>query len=672
MDILAFDLTALLADVQNIFKVAIGLGLVIFFHEFGHFAVAKWCGVFVERFSIGFGPILWSFKRGETEYALSAVPFGGYVKMLGQDDLDPSQLTSEEIARDPRAYSNKGVFQRMAIISAGVIMNIITAMLFYAIAFRSGVDTVPSKVGSLQIGKPAWQKGLQPGDIITRINGRDTLSFADIMRGTALSTGQIKVEGTRIDGTKYVVDIEPDRAGKRRVIGVSWGELYTLKVGELGLGSATNRTSAIPNTPAASLKDGFQNDDEIIEVGGEKVTSYAQMAEFLARRRSESLDFVVKRGTQAVTISVPGQKFLDLGIWMDIEKVAAIQEGSPAANAKLLVGDKITKINGDDVGTKINPLFLADTFESLAGQEVEVQVKRIVVGSPELQQFTLKLTPTSAAAWTEQPNIPGTPLSIPSIGVAYHLTSNVLKVVPGGAAAKSGVPELTTLKSMTIETEDSSYKFNNSGQTTLTIEFTDAKNVALNNMAHALWILQVVPKPTVTLEFTDGKTKAIKLTPEPSSNEYYVPSRGIILQHEKLVLLADSWPEAVTMGVTYTQNTTIDIYMTLRSLFSGDLSVKNLSGPVDIAKQAFEVSQEGISKLLLFLGFLSVNLAVLNFLPIPVLDGGHMVFLIWEGVTRRRPSRRVLEYATICGFVFVVGLMIFVIGLDLFVDKTKV
>jgi len=118
VEILAFEMNALLAKGVQILYAAIGLGLVIFFHELGHFAVAKWCNVFVERFSIGFGPILWSFKKGETEYALSAIPFGGYVKMLGQDDMDPSQLTAEEIALDPRSYSAKNVPQRMAIISA--------------------------------------------------------------------------------------------------------------------------------------------------------------------------------------------------------------------------------------------------------------------------------------------------------------------------------------------------------------------------------------------------------------------------------------------------------------------------------------------------------------------------------------------------------------------------
>ena len=103
----AFNFAPYVSKAGSILAVLIGIGLVIFFHELGHFAVAKWCDVFVERFSIGFGPILWSRKYGETEYALSAIPFGGYVKMLGQDDMDPSQLTSEEIAKDPRSYSAK-------------------------------------------------------------------------------------------------------------------------------------------------------------------------------------------------------------------------------------------------------------------------------------------------------------------------------------------------------------------------------------------------------------------------------------------------------------------------------------------------------------------------------------------------------------------------------------
>src|SRR6185295_6833729 len=160
--------------------VAIGLGLVIFFHELGHFAVAKWCNVYVERFSIGFGPVLFGWKWGETEYALSAIPFGGYVKMMGQDDSDPSQMTNEELAADPRSYSAKPVWQRMAIISAGVTMNLITAILFFAIAFHYGVQVSPPIIGEVRPGMPAWSADIESGDRVERINGRRVNSFADI------------------------------------------------------------------------------------------------------------------------------------------------------------------------------------------------------------------------------------------------------------------------------------------------------------------------------------------------------------------------------------------------------------------------------------------------------------------------------------------------------------
>ena len=149
--LLAFSLDAIL----NVSYVVLGLGLVIFFHELGHFAVAKCCDVNVERFSIGFGPVLWRIKHGETEYVISWIPFGGYVKMLGQDDIDPSQLTSDEIAEDPRSYSAKSVFARMAIISAGVIMNLITGLFFYAGAYGLGVESSQPIVGLVQTGLPA-------------------------------------------------------------------------------------------------------------------------------------------------------------------------------------------------------------------------------------------------------------------------------------------------------------------------------------------------------------------------------------------------------------------------------------------------------------------------------------------------------------------------------------
>jgi regulator of sigma E protease len=187
------------------------------------------------------------------------------------------------------------------------------------------------------------------------------------------------------------------------------------------------------------------------------------------------------------------------------------------------------------------------------------------------------------------------------------------------------------------------------------------------NMAYALWQVQQIPGAEVHLTVAGREDKSHSMTAIPTAQEYYLPKRGILLLPQSITLKGDTWGDAFSMATHHTVSNTLDIYLTLRSLFTGDLSIFNLRGPVGIAQVAFQVSKQGPSKLLLFLGFLSINLAVLNFLPIPVLDGGHMVFLIWEGVTRKPPSEAVHKFAQACGLLIVVGLMITVIILDIFV-----
>ena len=210
----------------TIFKVAAGLGFVIFVHELGHFLVAKACGVKCEKFYVGFDVPIWKlprtfckFQRGETEYGIGIIPLGGYVKMLGQDDnpanyqkeaerirvakteattaeqeaaesatagdaaagtvpaptdsapADTPEAAAEPVAMelDPRSFPAKRVWQRMAIISAGVIMNLIFAVVFAAIAYRIGVSYTPCVVGGVAMGSPAWKQGWKQGDQIIAV-----------------------------------------------------------------------------------------------------------------------------------------------------------------------------------------------------------------------------------------------------------------------------------------------------------------------------------------------------------------------------------------------------------------------------------------------------------------------------------------------------------------------
>src|SRR5262249_39890175 len=145
-----------------------GIGLLIFLHELGHFLLAKWNGVKVEKFSIGFGRTIFGFTRGETEYVVAMIPLGGFVKMLGEGPED-----EEHKSTDPRAYPNKSVGARMAIISAGVIMNVLLGLACFVYAYGRGMTETPAKVGVVKAGTPAFEAGLRAGDEIVAIDGRE-------------------------------------------------------------------------------------------------------------------------------------------------------------------------------------------------------------------------------------------------------------------------------------------------------------------------------------------------------------------------------------------------------------------------------------------------------------------------------------------------------------------
>jgi len=670
-----------LESILNILYVVIGLGLVIFFHELGHFAVAKWCDVMVERFSIGFGPIIFSRKWGETEYAISAIPFGGYVKMLGQDDMDPSQMTDEEIAEDPRSYMAKKVWQRMAIISAGVIMNVLTAVLFFAAAFQIGVQQAPPVLGTVVTGMPGWEAGLETGDRIEKINGQVIHSFEDIFIRVALSSGPLKLEVEKRDGKHQSLTVTPDTSGDHRQIGVL--PAMGLKIPDQR--DITEDMFISPGMGASKAEPSFEKGDIIRKIGDTKVDSYPQLKYLLARRASEELDFYVQRKAappdQLTRLKVPPTPFVELGLVMDIGAVKAIKTDSPAEKAGLKIGDKVIYVNGDEVGSVIDPLRLPEELYRLAGQKVVLWVRRESSGGSQATQeatnqpesevdekkkglVPIELTPKDIPAWTEQPVGEDDPLSAPQIGAAFEITRTVYRVKPESPAEgkiKAGdrvqAIEFVPPDGHTDETRKRN-----------TILFQDAEHKRRpTDWASPFWMLQSYRDHKIILTISrGGKSEKVELHPEvlPQSN-WYMPIRGFRPEFETVEVQSDSFGEAISMGLNRTRNKVLELYLTLRSLVRGDLSYRNLQGPVGIARMAYNVAQSGIGQLLMFLGFLSVNLAVLNFLPIPVLDGGHMVFLMWEGVTGKKPSEKVIAMATWIGLMFILTMVVLVMYLDI-------
>lgn len=649
----------MVGSLWNILCVLLGLGLVIFFHELGHFAVAKWCDVHVERFSIGFGPILWSRQKGETEYALSAVPFGGYVKMLGQDDMDASQMANEDIAENPRSYSSKKVWQRMAIISAGVIMNILTAGLFYTLAYGMGVYEPPPTVGAVLVGSPSWEQGLRLGDEITHINGEEMRSFVDVSMKVALSkkNSAVHIKGRRANGTLFEAKISPDEGGTIRQIGIFQVDNNHIIQPLDKDGTVTN-----PGLPASSASPPFLPGDTIVSINGNKTDDYATIKRVLSEEREAPAVFELRRlGTEdqpgeTVSTTVQPMKFRSLGFYMEIDPIAAIQSGSPAAIAGLQVGDTILSVNGKQVGTEIDPLQLPDYFASLADTAVEVVVRRKVKGSGD-DNVTLHITPNSNRGWKQSPGTLTEPFAADAIGAAYHVSRRIAFVKPGSEAERLEIKAGQKIMKLELLAKDGT-------NDVLELEPKDKSPV---NWSGAFWNCQILPGRDIVVHLKSGdQTFAKTLRENETEDAMYLPIRGFKTEDLRKIQKAESMGEAFSMGFGRTWKNVLQIYLTLRGLFTGTISVKEMQGPLGIANVAYKVAEQGFSEMMVFLGFLSVNLAVLNFLPIPVLDGGHMVFLTYEAVAGKKPSEKVLIAAQYVGLIMILTLMVFVLGQDVY------
>ena len=215
----------------TVFSFAVALGVLVFVHELGHFTVAKRIGVRVLRFSIGFGPVIFSRRRGETEYALSAVPMGGYVKMLGEDEEGEEVVAPEE---EERSFANQSVASRAAIVFAGPGMNLVFAFVVYALLFIAvGVD-MPSNapvVGGVTPGLPAAETGLLAGDRITAVNGQSITTWEELSKSVLGSNGErLHLQVEREGGQQLTLDVTPALQESRNLFGESMGSVYRIGI----------------------------------------------------------------------------------------------------------------------------------------------------------------------------------------------------------------------------------------------------------------------------------------------------------------------------------------------------------------------------------------------------------------------------------------------------------
>jgi regulator of sigma E protease len=538
------------------------LGGLIFVHELGHFLVAKLMGVKVVRFSIGFGPRLFGFHRGETEYQIALLPLGGYVKMAGDD---PSETPQPEDRG--RGFLEQPPWRRFLIALAGPTANLVfPAVIYVALALAQNGDlTAGPVVGTVAPGAPADQAGLRPGDRIAAVTLPDGRTepvryFSDLRDLVSPHPGQPLT--FRVERATGPVSLTIEPAPE-----VDSNPIETTRRGVIGVTPSYVPAVVAPVRPgAAGPLEAF---DLVISAGGKPVRHAGELERALATAACGPIDLEVVRETSielpaanlarhamvrlpAVPTCQGGQRAIALADPTVATFVAAVVPGTPADKAGLRRGDAIAAVNGKKVRSfrDVNAL------------------------SREFLQ-------------------PGTPVAL---------------------------------------------------------ALADGRDVSLVPVRETF-------RDDVTGEPADRLVlgfQAYRRDP--------VDGRALLAAE---VPLARGAGEIATLAWKQLHEVVRLTVLGIARIVTGDISFKTVGGPIMLFSIASEAAEEGWGSFLFKMALISVNLGLMNLLPIPVLDGGHIAQAALEGVTRRPLSVRAREIANLVGIVLLFTLMLFVFKNDI-------
>lgn len=700
-------------ELWYIVKAGLGLSFVIFVHELGHFLAAKWCDVHVTTFSIGFGPAIpfLSRKWGETTYKLAILPLGGYVQMVGQVDGDEASDGSEN---DPRSYRNKSVGQRMLIISAGVIMNaIFAAACFIAVYQGEGKEHPAPVIGAVDSGATAFTQGLRTGAKIVEFGGNDRPTFSTLTQTVINSLANepiaiaYQLPNRPVVHTE-IVAMESDGSNqpRRPVIGVQ-----SANKPQFFLKGDPKQGPYYPETPAAEGK--FQYGDIIIgmtdpdkqgkEFDPNLVSALPpdpfypehderDYGEFLRRTQLLAGKPIVLQVVPAAdpkatprSVTVAPMYRLDLGVRMQMGRVTAIREGSPAEGKilparphpdnpkRVLVGDKIIAVSVMDADGK--KLEFTDKDKTLDPERLPLQLNEwsdrldrakfkgdrlvtIVVQRDQIAAPNQFADETVVLKWDRDwrfdrvlPLSRNAPMPIPELGLAYQVQAIVAGVTRKDWPLQPG----DVIKNLKAKIAD----FKEDVDLPWGDEIEEGQWAFVSRSFDS-------PRKIKKLELKikrENKEMDVEI-PIVFDESWPLAERGWVLAPEVIRVKATGPIDAVWLGLKDTTSRMAEVFLNLRGMIVGRISPKNFGGPLTIAKGAYIFAKLDFSEFLFFLGVISINLAVVNFLPIPILDGGHMAFLIYEKIRGKPASEGVRVATTYIGLVIILCLMIFVLSLD--------
>ncbi len=589
-------------------EIIAGLGLLIFIHEFGHFLMAKRNGVRVEAFSLGMGPILWRRQWGETEYRLSLVPLGGYVKMSGENLGDPRTGAEHEL-------TSKSAWQRLQIFSAGAIMNLLIAVPISVAAFGLGMYMMPATVAAPALLEA--EAGMRPGDVVTEIAGRRVASLdsykKEIVRQPRGSQVPVKVL----------------RDGKELTLTVQAGgsEKHGFRPPLTSLGKVKEGSLA--------ATAGFRTGDEVVEIDGQRVLHYVEIREGLDRAAGREAVVKVRNvrddgaPIRELRFQVPALNLHEIPQDWDLVEIelARVPKGFPAEQAGLQPGDVITRIGDRECKSFAD---VKAALEKAGGTAVGIEYLR--------QGATAKAT--VKVGFNE--------IGRGQIGVEPKKTKRVARVAEGSYFHAAGLRTGDMLESL------------DSGKGTAVTGDVTTWDLAMGRSDEPGRF-----KPTVLEVLRDGKKERIEVKGRAKvvadvAGAGFQSVEGQLALAPSMAWQTWTFGEAVQEGIREPGDIFVLTFQLLGKLVKGQESTSNLSGPVGIISVAHEKAAMSPGNFLWLLMLISVNLGVFNLLPIPVLDGGHILLLLFEKVKGRPLSPGFVERFQLVGVVFLLGLIIYV------------
>lgn len=543
------------------------LSLLVFVHELGHFIAAKTFGIYCDRFSIGMPPRIFGFKWGETDYCVGALPFGGYVKMAGQEDAPLSEEEREQTYGNvppDRWFNNKPVWQRIIVLLAGPIMNLALAFVLYIFIVTKGAEIPASeleaRVGMIEKDAPAltaplWRleevqsttdtsrapdaTGWETGDLLLSMNGHPVKNVAEVAINSILkgegSEHEFLLERSAADGstTRYISKVVPKKLKE--------DDDYP-RIGIAPFDGALVK-EVLPDSPAQLA--GLQPDDLILRVNGKAVDrgSFVQRVEDTPEGTALSLS--VKRGGEVIEKSFTP---MTLG--------------------------------------RLNEMYLTPPYNPMTGENADA-IPKVESITPEFEEKS-----------------------------GLKRKDYIVKVEGQPATAKTLYEVEKAHPGETIHVE------------------VERPAVLFGIMRRA---------STFTAEIPVTSVRAIGVS---------LGSPMVFYRAEPSRILPEAWNELRQQVATVTG--------TLRALAAGDVSPKDLGGPVMIAGITMQAAELGWERLFRTTAFISLNLFILNLLPLPALDGGQIVLNMVEGIRRKPLSIAFQERLQTVGVLLLIALMIFV------------